>query len=251
MRAARRTLPTSRRFAAASAVALALVLTGCGGDGGSGEADESSSPLTQEQADEALLTADNLGEGFVANPDDDDDDDEAEELGCLSFIDALGESEDAATTAKIDYEFENDMGNPAVLSLVESYDDTDGAEGAVDTLRAELEDCDAVDYEDEDGIVFSLDVSSDDEQTADGTDDQLNLSAAGTIASGEFEFPFTLELSIAQVGQHLTVVGVTDLGSHSSEAVDDYTQIAVDRLVAVADGDEPAETTAPAPSPTS
>ena len=250
MRRARLTHRSSRRFAAACAVALALALTGCGGDEGSGGGEESSSPLSQEQADTALLTEGNLGEGFVANPDDGDDD-EAEELGCLTFIDALGESEDAATTAKIDYEFQNDMGNPAVLSSVESYDDTDSADSAVDALRDELDGCDAVDYEDEDGITFSLDVTSDDEQTADGTDDQLNVSAAGTIGSGEIELPFTLELSIAQVGQHLTIVGVTDLGSHSSDAVDDYTQIAVDRLAAVADGDEPAETTAPAPSPTS
>ena len=249
MRRARRTPLASRRLAAASAVALALVLTGCGDDGGSGDAEESSSPLSQEQADTALLTEGNLGEGFVVHPDEDDDDSEG--LDCLAFIADLGESEDAATTAEIDYEFESELGNPAVISIIESYDDTDSADALVETLRGELDGCDAVDYEDEDGTTFSLDVSTDDEQTADGTDDQLNVTASGTIASGGMEFPFTLALSVSQVGQHLTMVGVTDLGPSSSVDVESYTQIAVDRLVAVADGDEPAETTAPAPTPAS
>lgn len=248
MRRARRAPHASRRFTAASAVALALVVTGCGGDGGSGGAEENS-PLSQEQADTALLTEANLGEGFVVNPDEDEDDSEG--LGCLSFIADLGKSEDAATTAEIDYEFESELGNPAVISIIESYDDTDSAEALVETLRGGLEGCDAVDYEDEDGSTFSLDVATDDEQTADGTDDQLNLTASGTIASGGMEFPFTLALSLARVGQHLTMVGVTDLGSSSSVDVDAYTQIAVDRLAAVAAGDEPAETTAPAPTPAS
>ena len=245
----RRTPHACRRLASASAVALALVLTGCGGDGGSGGADESSEPLSQEQADTALLTEGNLGEGFVVNPDEGDDDSDG--LGCLAFIADLGESEDAATTAEIDYEFESELGNPAVISIIESYDDTDGADTAVDNLRGELEGCDSVEYEDEDGTTFSLDVTSDEEQTADGTDAQLNLTASGTIASGEMEFPFTLALSVSQVGQHLTMVGVTDLGSSSSVDVDAYTQMAVDRVTAVAEGDDPAETTAPAPTPAS
>ena len=53
---------------------------------------------------------------------------------------------------------------------------------------------------------------------------------------------------MARLGPNVATTAMVDFGDSSAVAAfDSYQQIAIDRFVAVANGEEPAETTGPAP----
>ena len=226
----------TRRGVTAAAIVLGLTaLTACSG-GGNGSGPDVQR-LTEDEATAALLTETNVGEQYRVTESDEEDDDDSS-FGCM---DAVGDMEenDAPVEVERDFEFVNEFGLPTIGSQVASYDAVGDATDAFDRVRSALDDCNEVDETDADGARVQLDLTIDDESSTTEADDQLNLVATGTISSEGMEFPFGLSYSAARVDNHVTAVAIAELGNEVGASMDDYLTAAVDRLNAVADGEEP------------
>lgn len=220
---------TTRRTAALTltlALPLALTLSACSGD-------EAAAPdlLTQAEADQALLTLEDVGEGFEeVEPEDEDDADAG--LGCLDAVE-LDEA-DADVEAEAQFDATNEFGLPSVLSSVASFSAQSTLEDALESFRSALEDCTSVDETDEDGTRFTLDVATDDTAT-DGVDEQLNLVATGTVFAGGLEVPFGFWVSVVRIGNDGAFVGYVDVESSSGQdRVAELLEVQVEKLAEVA-----------------
>jgi hypothetical protein len=216
---------------------VALAAAGCGGGDGSG----SSSVLSDDEVETAVLTLDNLDGDFVESEDDDDDDDS---LGCLGDLD-VDDSIDAKTEHEASFEVA-DAGFPSVGSKVASYASTQQLDHALDRLAQALAKCDHVDETDEDDATIVLDIETDTDRVSGDVDQQVNIHATGSVSSDGFDLPLAFDFSFARVDNNLTAVFIGDLsdtGAH--DALEGYTEIAVDRLVAVMAGEAPEDATGP------
>lgn len=256
-----RTLRPGRGACAAlAAVAAGALLAACGGgaDGGSDDGSDGgagASPavvLDESQVEAALLTIDDLPDGWAINPDasdvldgdDGDGDGKGGAPGCLGEVED-GETFEPLAESSVEFEVDDGFGVPALSSSVATFASEDEVSDQMDKLREVLSDCDPIDYTDpDDGTQISLTFETDDEPSSPDVDEQLNLTATGTISSG-LEFPFSLWMSVARIGNNTTSVMITDLGDEAGEALDPYTAIAVDRLLAVLDGQTPEATPGP------
>lgn len=228
-------LPRARRARrttlAAPLLALSLVaaLGACSGseDGSGGGSDL----LTEAEAGEALLTLEDVGEGFEEVTPEDDDEEETG-LGCLDAIELA--DADADVEAEAQFDATNDVGLPSVLSSVASFEEQGALEDALESFRSALEDCTSVDETDADGTRFTLDIATDD-TAAEGVDEQLNLVATGTVLAGELEVPFGFWVSVVRIGNDGAFVGYVDVDASAGEQrIAELTGLAVDKLTAVA-----------------
>jgi hypothetical protein len=233
----------------AALLAAVVLAAGCGGgDNPSSTAGDAEGPsevaqsvLTQEQAEQALLTLENLGDEFRVDAEEGDSG--TSDMGCLS---ALGDVEnlDAAVEAEASYEYADEMGTPAIYNSVASFEQTSEVTAAFDEVKVALESCTQVDVTDDDGLRMQLDVDVDDQKTTTDVDDQVNILASGSASADGLELPFSFGVSLARVDNNTTMVGVVGVGEFGLELLDGYTEIAVDRVVAVAGGQDPPEAVA-------
>ncbi len=236
-----------RALAAAGSILLLTLVAACGaddtssGDSGDGGDTASVEVLSEEDATTALLSETNLGELYAVVEQEDDEDDESS-FGCL---DALDDMEETGAPTEVDrtFEFEGDLGLPSIGSEVSSYESVDDATAAFETFRSALEGCESVDETDPEGTRTQLTVTLDDEISISDAEEQANLVATGTISGGGGEYPFGIFFTAARVGNHVTTVGIVELGDEVGGSIDEYTQVAVDRLTAVIAGEEPEDVT--------
>lgn len=215
-----------------SALVLAVSLVACGGD------DDSSAPtpdsgseapavLSQEEADGALLTGDDLGADFTELGAEDNED---QDLGCLSGLTELADVA-AETEAENNFELETDTSLRSVLTAVKSYADTDTVTEAVESFRAGLEDCDSVEVTDaESGSALSLGVTVDDAPGIGEADDQVAFTGTGEVSASGTSYSYDVAFVVSRIGNAMTVVGVIDLGAPGEDVVDTLTETAVGRL---------------------
>ncbi len=236
------------RVLAPGVLALALTgLTACGDDtdassGAPGGSSADLEVLTEDQAQQALLSEAQMGEGFTsAEPAEDDT--AQPDMGCLSALDDMDDI-GAESEAKIEYTSTSDSGLPSLENDVFSYPDTERISDRIAEVSSALEGCDAVEFTDDDGTSFSLDVSVDTDTTAEDVDEQVTLEATGTVASGKQRFPIGIHLSSVRIDNHVTVVIYTDMPqdqAESSAQFDGYVTAAAARLAAVAAGETPSD----------
>lgn len=230
-------------IAVAALAAMCGVLVGCGGGSGDGEGGSSVVVLTNDQIEKALLTLDNMPDGWTTSSEDHDDDEDAP--GCLANLDDVDSAADSEADAEAEFEVDDDFGLPALANSVASFKTDREVSDAMDAMRDAFSDCNHLEYTDpDDGTEIVLDFSTDDEKSTSDVDDQFNLEATGSISAG-LEFPFGLWLSVVRVDNHTTLVMISDLSDEGGSLLDPYVQIAVDRLVAVIDGEEPVATQGP------
>lgn len=235
---------------------VALMVAGCGDDSGSGGGGDDVETLSQEQVEQALLTTDNLGTGFVvAEEDEDDEEDDDSGLGCLfadveeSPLDKL--TEDDNVEAEVEFEYDAEIPSPGVQHSVSSSpkvdpDDEDVLKPIVDAIDG----CTEVNETDDEGNVLDLTVSYDTEASDDRVDEQVNLFAEGTTTTPDgIEVPISFRFAFTRLDNNLSMLGVfTVFDDNGGPLFDAYQQIAVDKLSAVIEGEEPPATTAPAPA---
>lgn len=225
-----------RRWMAASlggVVLASLVACGSDGEGSSGEAER----LTEDKAETAVLSDDNVGPSFRRSESDDDEDDSP---GCLADLENAS-GDDPPVEVEREWEADSEMGFPAVSSQVASYDSVGDASDAFDKAREAFSDCTSVDERDGDGIHTQLTISTDDEKAAKDSDEQLNVRATGSLSGEGLEFPFVLDFAASRVDNHVTVVAVVDLAEEPSISIDAMVQVAVARLQAVLDDEDPSD----------
>lgn len=252
--------PTRLRRLVASAGALALVsllAAGCGDDGGGADAqetetvfvdaDDSGPALTQEQLEVVVLTPENVGEGWTGGPVESDE--ESDAPGCFADIDAISDGLDPIEVAERDVEYSyGDAGVPQVSSGASSYEDGNAVAQAFVDLEAALAACTSVTGDDGNGNAWDVDVTTDTTVVSDATDDQINVTAAGTLTETDGTVhDVTIHQSYVRIGKNVITLGVTDFSDQSALHAG-YTQIAIDRLVDVIIGSEPDQTTGPQPA---
>lgn len=215
-----------------SALVLALSLAACGGDdeaGGSSSDGGSDAPvvLSQEEADGALLTVDDLGADFTELGASDNED---QDLGCLSGLTALSDVP-ADTEAENNLELETETSLRSVTTAVNSYADTETVVAAVEAFRASLEGCESVEVTDpEGGSALALTVTVDDAPGIGETDDQVGFSGTGSVSAPGTSYSYDVGFVVSRVDNAITVVGLVDLGAPGEDVLDTLTETAVDRL---------------------
>jgi len=232
---------------------VAALATGCG-DGGDSDSDSDSDDqpeqdrpvvaLTEDQISEAVLQDDNLGEGWTATPSSDDD---SVVPGCFGDIDTL--TEGLAEEAKGGTEFGyGEAELPFVESSVTAYEDETAIAAVFEQVKTVLASCSTIADTDEDGIVWDLAMTYDDAATHDDVDDQFRASASGTLTQpGQDPTEIHIEWTSVRLGPNVGTVATIDTQERPTEHAT-WSGIAFERLVDVAEGEEPEETTAPAPA---
>jgi hypothetical protein len=232
---------------AAGLLALALTtLTACGGDAEDSSGTDSSSSasaelevLTDDQAQQALLSEAQMGEGFTAAPPTEDESDS--DMGCLNALDEMDDI-GAETEAKIEFTAASDLGLPTLENDVFSYTEIDPISARIEEVTTALEDCTKVDVTNEDGTSFVLDVSVDTETTSADADEQVTLEASGTVSSGDQQLPIAIHMTSVRIENHVSVLVFTDVPDDEAESAatfDGYVTAATDRLAAVVAGETP------------
>ncbi len=256
---------------AGSLAVLSLLVVGCGDDGGdaaaqetetvvvdpdgnvvtdqsdSDVADDSGPALTQEQVEVVVLTPENVGDGWTGGEVESDEDTDAP--GCFGEIETISDSLDPIEVAERDVEYTyGDSGLPSIRSGASSYEDGNAVAQAFLDLGTVLSGCTSVTGTDGDGTTWDLTVSYDDTVVSDATDDQINVTASGTLTdSSGTDYELTLHQTYVRIGKNVLTIGVTDLSDQSALQTG-YTQIAIDRLVDVIIDSEPDQTTGPQPA---
>lgn len=250
-----RTTPAPFRRLAAVAT-LALVATtaaacsddeGSGGSGGSGGSDggDATTQLTQEQVEQVALTEENVGDGFTRE-ETPDENDNGDGPGCLGEVGAITDGIEEAADINVEYSY-GDAGVPLVQSGASSFDDEAEFVDAFDQVKEILSGCTTITGTDENGLAYDLTVTYDD-TAAEGVDDQVHVEMTGTLSAEGDEATISQAITMARIGPNVVTLGMVDYGAPETiAAFGTYEQIGLDRFVAVVNGDEPAETTAPAP----
>jgi hypothetical protein len=230
--------PTGRVGALCGALTLTgVLLAGCGGP----------EPLTEQNLDEALLTTDNLGAGWVERTGEGAEESSAAEpftkgTECLSGaedITGLEAAERASAT------FGYVQGYLTVSNGVGSYDDEDALDEEFTASYDVLKDCTSDSRKTGSGS-YEAAISTDRATSTDAVDDQINVKVDITYSVDDTEGELFAVFTLARVGPNLTAVRTFD-AVDVTDAHASYVEIAVDRLVAVSNGDQPAEAVAPAP----
>jgi hypothetical protein len=238
-----------RTLSLASRVVVAAVLAGCSGSD-PGEVQQ----LSDQQAQEVLLTAENLGEGYESDPDQDEEGGEEPPLGCLDAIGDFDKDVDGVDArSHFAFQPQTTAGVPEVTNGVLSFETVAEAGAFMERFTDTFADCHTVEERAENGVAVNVDVSLDDDQLAElEVDEQANLRADGSFSSDDLALEFSVAMSVVRVQNHVVAVLTADLaGLETVEPLsEEYTRIAVDRLTAVADGQAPPEDTATVtPSP--
>lgn len=210
------------------------------------ESATTSGTLTAEQVEQALITEDNLGDGWLRDPEDDEDEEDEEDApGCIGEIGRLTRSLDKVEEAEASFSF-GAQGLPQVNSGVKTYADETALSDLFDQFQDEIAGCDSISF-DNDGTSAELTLTPVSDLSGVAVDDQANLVAAGqlTTASGQTS-PIYIYFSYVRVGSSIGVTGTTSL-SEVTTAHESWAAIGANRLAAVAAGQEPEVTTAPQP----
>lgn len=213
-----------------AALLLSLSLGACGGGDGSGsDADGSDEVmvLSEDEATSALLTLEDLGEGFTdSGPSEDDAD---PDLGCLSGINDLSDVA-AETEVETNFDSESETALRSVLTGVNSYADTATLEEAFADFRSSLEGCESIDVTDESGLNINLDVTIEDEPGLGESDEQVQFTGTGSVAGQGQNFSYDITFTATRIANNLTVVGVVDVGSQGDDVIDALTETATANL---------------------
>ncbi|MEQ6902238.1 hypothetical protein [Nocardioides sp. YIM 152588] len=242
--------PPARAAAGLAGLAgLALVAglaTACGDD--APESDGAPTPvaaLTADQIATALIAPENLGDGWRQTPSDHEDDPGP---GCVGEVSAI--TDELEETDKAGYDYTYGPGVPIVSSQVTAYPDADDVAATFDRVQEVLGACSTVTGTDGDGAVYDLTVTYDDAPVdgVDGVDDQATLRMTGTVVTERHRTEISQAIAMYRIGANVVQVGMVDLGGPGGIAEHPtYARIGLDRALAVVDGEEPPETTAPAP----
>ena len=232
-----------RRRCLTAAAAAAVLLAGCAEDGAGARPPQ---PLTAKQANQVLLTADNLGEGYET--DEPGDDGSTPPFGCLTALDDFDQDVDAVEAdAKFAFQPDTTLGVPEVVNETLSFDTVAAAESFMSDFTDAFDNCSTVDERSENGIGVKLDVTLDDQQsTGADVDDQTNLRATGTFTYDDTALKFTVVMTLVRVSNNVIAVLTTDMAGldEVDPLVAEYTRLVVDRLDAVTSGNEPPTDTA-------
>lgn len=242
------TSPLLRRAGtAAASLTLALALVACGSSDGSDGDDRSSSSdaaptdgvPTDDELAAALLTSDDVPEGFEQSDVDDDDDDEDSVFAdtCLGdvadFDDQVGT--EPVSKAKTQFTVEDETTQSLLQAGISLYDDEDAVVDAFDEFYSGFSTCTDLSFTDDGGNSYALDVTADDTVTIDGADSQLTIKLTGTATAGTDSIPIDFGFLVVREGAAVSHLSTSEVGdTYDLDAdVDALAQTQADRLADV------------------
>jgi hypothetical protein len=227
-----------QRIAIGAVISLVVLpLSACGQATGPAEFTEAPTVLTKRQLSAALLTADDLGRGYVLDRSKDDADDDITDMGCLTELEDADVPEPAAES-EARYKRIGKIPFPAVMITAASFETKDQVAVNLDAFREVFETCDNLAFR-ADGVKFDIAMSTDNVPSVSTIDEQVNARGVGTVTAKKTKVPFGLWMSMARVGNQGVIVMVMDFNTASGRLLTKLTAKAVKRLDAVAHGNAP------------
>jgi hypothetical protein len=196
----------SRAVGAAAAMVLFAALTACSVDLGDGDGDSAVGLDSVRQGDTPLLRTDDLGRGYVRQ----DRFEEADDLtkaGCLAEVERLGVS--AADRMAASFATDSLVGSVIVKHSVYKYASPQAAGDALQTWRSVADSCETIERP-QDGSVLRMSVSSDSTRYTPNVEAESNVIATGEVDSDNLDVGLSQWVSVAQIGNGLSVVQVMD-----------------------------------------
>ncbi len=241
-----RTLAPVALLALISALAAGCSDDDSGSDddnGNGGDQDKPVAALTVDQISQAVLQPDNMGDGWTSEPSTDDE--ESTAPGCLADLEALTEQLERQDRGGTEFSFGDIL---AVESTVSTYADEAAITAVFDQVQTVAAACTSVTGPDGDGNEWNLTLSTTDEATYDDVDDQYSVTGSGTLTTPDgTDLQIYVEQTAARLGPNVASISTFDLEPRTTEHAA-WAEIAIDRFVDVAEGEEPEATTAPAPA---
>ena len=236
----------------ASAPVAALVLTvfvvltavaGCSDtDSDAEDTDKPIGALTSEQIATAVLQPENLGDGWESEPATKDEGSTAP--GCLADLEALTDQLEAEEQGGTEFTFGEVL---TVESTVSAYADETQIEAIFDQVQTVAAACAGVTGTDDDGNEWNLTLTTSDDAVYDDVDDQYSVSGSGTLTTPSgADVQVHIETTAVRLGPNVASVSTFDFEERTTEHRA-WTEIAIERFVDVAEGEEPGSETAPAP----
>lgn len=244
-----RTTTRKTLSAAVGLTLLAALVAGCGDDSDndgdkSKDAGSDVPALTADQLAEVVLDENNMGPDWTGTPGEDSD---ALGPGCIGEVKQLTDSIDETDKERIDYTFQG--GAPYLSSSASAYPDEKALADVFDQVEQTLGDCTSVTGTDSDGWEYDLQVTYDDTIESDSLDGEIRVRFAGTVTAEGQSQEISQAITMFRMGPNIVQVALSANGDlAATDSIETYGQIALDRLLAVAAGEQPAETTAPAPA---
>lgn len=235
-----------RRSGVASAtLLLALTLAACGGsdgsDGGGSDGDDSSASAvpSEDELSAALLTSDDVPEGYVQSVPEDSDDSEVTLFDdtCLAdvskFDDQVGS--EPASKAKTEFTLDEAATQAQVTAGISVYEDEDAVTDAFGTFYDSLAGCTNVTFTDAGGNAYDIDVAVDDAVTIDGADSQLTITLSGDATAGDQSLPIDFGFVVVRQGAATSALGTSEIGSgfDVNDQIAAFAQTQSDRLADV------------------
>lgn len=228
-----------RGIAAIGLLALAgLLLSACGDDSDGGD-----SAPDQSELQSALITTDDVPEGFEEAEDagDESEDEESDEFDgtCFEDVDDFdSRAGDPAVEAKTKFDA-TDSTTYALGAEIEAgvayYDDEDKTAEEFDSFVDDLAACTEIQTTNEEGATFDLTLTTDDGFEAEGADDAVKLVLAGTVSSGDQSLE--LQFSVVAIRKGAYVSNVSTAAFQTSElsnTVDELARTQFENVVELA-----------------
>lgn len=238
----------TRALAPLAVLALISALAaGCSDDGDDSddtadEKDVAVEALTAEQIAEAVLQPDNLGDGWTSAP---STDEESTAPGCLADLEVLTEQLERQDRGGTEFSYGDIL---TVESTVSTYADETAISAIFDQVQTVAAACTTVTGPDGNGNKWNVTLTTTDEARYDDVDDQYSVTGSGTLTTPDgTDVQIYLEQTAARLGPNVASISTFDLEARTTEHAA-WAEIAIDRFVDVAEGEEPEATTAPAPA---
>jgi len=191
--------------------------------------------LDEAELNQTLLTEQQVGSHFVT-----------ERLGwsinangwpgCLASVNGITWFSAPTREALVGFHPDDAIVFPVVISTAASFGTEKEAAAALPALRSKLAGCDRVAETDED-TRFALRVSRNDRETAGPVDDQVNVSASGTMRAPAGTVPLAMSFSVVRVDNNVLLTGFLTVGRASvTDQATEVTEAALARLAAVVAG---------------
>lgn len=237
--------PLRRLGASMSTLALCVFLAGCGGSGasrddnagaGSPGGTGASAPSDDELAT-ALLTSDDVPEGYTEDVPEESTDSTVFDGTCLTdvadFKAQVGS--DPVSEAKTEFTTEDAGSQAQIAAGTAYYADEDAVTKAFGAFYDSVSGCTDLTFSDEDDISYDIAVAIDDTVTVDGADQQLTITLDGSVTAGDQQLPVAFRFLITQNGAGTSSVGTSEIGTGFAinDQVKTYAQTQADRLAGV------------------
>lgn len=239
------TTPLLRRAgAAASALAVSLVLVACGGDTDTNTSSPSTTSTpsqaavpTEDDLAAALLTADDVPDGYTEAAPDESDNSTVFDGTCLADVADFKEQvgSDPVSEAKTEFTTQDASGQAQISSGISVYDDQAAVDAAFGAFYDSVKDCTNLSFTDDNGVAYEITVAIDDTVSLDGADQQLGITLDGTVTVGEQMLPIAFVFLLAQEGAATSAVGTSEIGGSYgiNDEVETLAQTQADRLADV------------------